>query len=616
MKRLLLFFVLIVASVGSLVAQDIHFEISAPKVVASGSMFQIHFELNAKPDRNSFSEPVMSDLKVVAGPAISSSSAINITNGKAERQELYGWTYNAYYEKDGEYEIGPASVKVDGKEYKTSAVKIKAITESASSAPQGGSSGSTGRTEGGGSQEVTLADDDILLVASIDRSNVYVGQPVVVQYKLYSRVGFTGEGQKMPSFAGFWAHRLNSGAARRMREEYRGKIYDSQIVAEYLLFPQQAGEHKIEAMELSVVAQIPIPTQGRLSPIDEFFLGQATKKVARNIRSNAPTITVKSLPEGAPAGYSGAVGDFQMSVTPPTDTIQANSALNYTVKISGAGNFSMIRTPELKLPGTFEQYTAKVSESIQTTSRGVSGYRQFEYPIIARAEGDYVIPAMEFSYFSPKLSKYVTLTSQEYPIMVTPDSTAISSMVPGVMVGGGGREDLRILGNDIRFISLDAPGLRPRGKVFLFSGTYFAILAMMLLLFVALCVWLSRYLKQMRNQATLKGKRANKVALARFRAAEGYMKQANARGFYEEMLRGLWGYLSDKLNIPAADLTKENVRERLAHKGVPTEDIDGYIALITDCEYAQYAPSGSGHLEEAYIAGVAIISRLESVINK
>jgi hypothetical protein len=494
-------------------------------------------------------------------------------------------------------------------------VKIKAIVEddSSSSTPNP----SQAKPSGGATSDVTvLEDDDLLLVTTLDRSEVYVGQPVVVRYKLYIRVDISIEGSKMPSFAGFWSHRLNAGGSRSINEEYRGKIYKSNVVAEYLLFPQQAGEFKIEPMEISAIAHLPVNdgAHRRGNPLDEIFLGLQTKQVPRTLTSNTPTLTVKSLPEGAPAGCSGAVGDFEMSVTPPAEQVEANSALNYTVKISGSGNFSMIRTPELKIPGTFEQYTAKVSESIQTTSRGVSGYRQFDYPIIARAEGDYVIPAMEFSYFSPKLSKYVTLTSAEYPVSVTPDSTVLSSNSPGVMLGGASREDLRILGRDIRYIALDLADLKPKGRVFLFSGSYFAIVGSMIVLFVAMVMWLSSYLRQMRNQAMLKGKRANKVALARFRAAEGYLKQSNVRGFYEEMLKGLWGYLGDKLNIPSADLTKENVRERLAVRGVASADVDRYIALITDCEYAQYAPSGSGHLEDAYISGVAIISRLESVL--
>lgn len=625
MRRLLLFCVLILSAQFTLLAEEISFQVRYPRVVATGTIFQIEFELNAKSDRGSFVEPSMGGMKVVAGPATSMSTNVQIVNGKMQNQTLQGWTYNLYCDQQGEFEIGSAVVRVDGKEYKTEPVKIKAIVESNSSggAATGGGSNAPSQqggkpSSGGGSEQPVLKEDDMLLVTTLDRSEVYVGQPVVVRYKLYTRVDFSHEGTKMPSFVGFWSHRLNTGANRWVSDEYRGKIYKSCIVGEYLLFPQQAGQMKIEPMEISAIAELPINdgSRRRGSIMDEFFLGQQTKQVPRTLISNSPSLTVKALPEGAPAGYSGAVGDFEMSVTPPAEQIEANSALNYIVKISGSGNFSMIRTPELKLPGTFEQYTAKVSESIQTTSRGVSGYRQFEYPIIARAEGDYVIPAMEFSYFSPKLSKYVTLTSQEYSVSVTPDSTAMSSAGAGVIVGGAAREDLRILGRDIRFISLERLEVSPKGKLFLFSGGYFLILLAELLIFVALVVWLSRYLKQMRNQATLKGKRANKVALARFRAAEGYLRQSNARGFYEEMLKGLWGYLSDKLNIPAADLTKENVRERLAQKGVAVEDVEQYIAIITDCEYAQYAPSGSGRLEEVYIEGVAIISRLEAVINK
>lgn len=590
------------------------FEVNAPSVVAVGERFSVEFVLNDAADRGSFKEPPFGGVTVIAGPSTSHSSNVQFINGSKTKTTLQSWSYVVRCDKAGEYTIGQATVKADGKEYKSAPKSIKVIDEGTSG---GGDAAGDGKKESQEkSREGQLRDDDILIVATVDRSEVYVGQPVVVRYKLYTRVDFSTEGQKMPTFEGFWSHRLNTGNQSWRRDEYRGKIYNnSMIVAEYLLFPQQAGVKKFEAMELSLVAHLPIDDGAMRHPIDEMFFGQRTKQVNRTILSNTPTLTVKALPEGAPAGYSGAVGDFEMSVTPPADSVEANSAMNYSVKISGTGNFSMIRTPELRLPGTFEQYTAKVSESIQTTSRGVSGYRQFDYPIIARAEGDYVIPAMEFSYFSPKLSKYVTLTSQEYPITVTPDSTVLNGVSSGVVIGGG-REDLRILGKDIRFISLERPELRPKGRVFIFSGAYFAILSLMVVAFVVVCVWLRSYLKQMRNQATLKGKRANKVALARFRAAEAYMRQANTRGFYEEMLKGLWGYLSDKLNIPAADLTKENVRERLAHRHIAQENIDGYIALITDCEYAQYAPSGSGQLEEVYVSGVALISRLEAEMGK
>ena len=610
MKRLLLF-LFALSAFATARGEEITFEVSVPKVVAIGEPFGVEFSLNAKP--RDFEAPTFEGFDVMAGPSTSSSSSVQFINGKMSQSVNHTFSFVLVASAEGEFTIGEASVKADGKTYKTKPAKVKVIKEVQSKPQQGGQTGA----QQAQTPAATLAEDDVLIVASVDKTKVYKGQPVLVTYKLYTRVAMNAEGQKMPSFAGFWTQRLNIDANRWLREEYNGKLYDACPVAEYLLFPQQSGQMKIEPMEMSVVARLQVrnPRRGH-DPFADFFDVPQIQEVRRVVRSKEIVLDVKALPDGAPASFSGAVGEFELDVTPPADEIVANSAVTYVVKISGVGNLSMIQAPQINLPSTFEQYSVKSAESIQTTARGVSGYRQFEYPMIARAEGDFFIPELEFSYFNPRLAKYVTLTAPEHAIHVTPDASVASGMPNAALVSGIDKEEIKFLGRDIRFIHLGNADLRERGKMFLFSGSWFAIAGGMIVVFVLLMVWLARYLKEMRNQATLKGKRANKVALARFRAAEKYMKEQNTRGFYEEMLRGLWGYLSDKLNIPAADLTKENVREQLTRKGVGAEDVEGYVALITDCEYAQYAPSGSGAIEDAYLRGVAAISRLEAEINK
>ena len=612
LKKILLFFVALFSCVGVVLAdgEGVSFEVNAPRVVAVGEPFGVEFSLNAKP--KDFVAPSFEGFDVLAGPSTSTSSSVQFINGKMSQSVNNTFSFVVAASSEGEFTIGEASVKADGKTYKTQAVTVRVIKEVGGN----GSAGEQNKKKPE-SAAARLAEDDVLIVATVDRTNVYKGQPVLVTYKLYTRVAMNAEGQKMPSFAGFWTQRLNIDSNRWLREEYKGKLYDACPIAEYLLFPQQSGVVKIEPMEMSVVARLQVknPRRGH-DPFADFFDVPQIQEVRRVVRSEELTLNVKALPEGAPASFSGAVGEFEMQVTPPADEIEANSAVTYVVKISGMGNLSMIQAPQIALPTTFEQYSVKSSESIQTTARGVSGYRQFEYPMIARAEGDFFIPALEFTYFNPRLAKYVTLTAEEYAIHVAPDASAQSGMPNAALVSGIDKEDIKFLGRDIRFIKLSEGEFEQRGKVFMFGGLWWAVVAGMIALFGAVVAWLSSYLKQMRNQATLKGKRANKVALARFRAAEKYMKEQNTRGFYEEMLRGLWGYLGDKLNIPASDLTKENVRETLTRKGASVEDVERYVGLITDCEYAQYAPSAGIHVEDAYLRGVEAISRLEAVINK
>lgn len=610
MKRFLPLLVALFCCATVSAAQVVTFRVDAPKVVAVGASFRVEFELNATPDRGSFVEPVFEGFTVSAGPATSQSSSFRSINGKTEQSVSYTYSYVLYSTSEGEFTIGAAGVKVDGKEYKSAPQTIKVIKEQSTS---GGGSSSQSKGE---SSTPMLAEDDVLLLVTLDRSRVYVGQPIAVTYRLLTRVNMSLEGQKMPSFPGFWANRLNTVNGLWTREEYNGKIYESCPVAEYLLFPQQEGALQIDPMELSIVAQIPIKSNNPYNdPFADFFGSTRYQEIHRKVTSQSPILDVRGLPADAPKSFAGAVGEFEMTVEPLATEVEANSPITYSVRIEGEGNFSMIQTPQLNLPTTFEQYLAKSSESVQTTARGVSGYRQFEYPIIARAEGDYVIPSFEFTYFNPTLAKYVTLTSPEFPVKVTPDMSRTNdgSMV---ITRGASKEDIMVLGDDIRFIKTDDADLELTDDVFMASGRYYLIAILMMILSGGLYVWLARYLKQSRNQATLKGKRANRVALTRFRTAEKYMKERNTRGFYEEMLRGLWGYLGDKLNIPSADLTKENMRESLTQKGVTAEDVEQYVGLITECEYAQYSPSGSGQMEENYLKGVALVSRLESVINK
>ena len=623
MRKFFLLVVALLSFVVGVLADEVSFEVGVPRVVAVGKPFSVEFSVNAK--AKDFTAPSFEGFDVLAGPSKGSSSSVQFINGQMTKSEIHSYTYVVVCSAEGEYTIGSAGVKVEGKEYKTKPTTVKAIVEKGSAGQQSGGGGQQSRPQSGGQQQggsqqsraPQVAADDVMIRAIVNRTNVYKGEPVRVVYKIYTRVGLAGiDGQKIPSFAGFWTQRLNIDANRWEREEVGGKIYDACPLGEYLLFPQQSGTLTVDPMELSAVVHLQVQRQGMSNnPFADFF-GPQIEEVRIPIKSKPVTVNVKALPEGAPASFSGAVGEYEMEVTPPNDDIVANSAVTYTVRISGRGNLSMIQAPQVELPTSFEQYSVKSSESIQATSSGVSGYRQFEYPMIARADGDFLIPALEFTYFNPKLAKYVTLSSAEYMIHVTPDDKAASVGPNAGLVSGISKEDIKFLGRDIRFIKLGAPKLVPDGKTFMFSGLWWLIVVVMVGLAVGITAWLRSYLKEMRNQATLKGKRANKVALQRLRAAERYMNEQNTRGFYEEMLRALWGYMSDKLNIPVADLTKESVRERLARKGVEAEDVEQYVAVISDCEYAQYAPSGSGHMKDAYLVSVEIISKLEAVINK
>ena len=595
-------------------AEKVTFEASSPLTVAVGEAFRVEFALNAYPDKGTFKAPSFEGFDVIAGPAESSGQSSQIVNGAMTKSINYTITYVLLPQAAGNVTVGAAEVTVDGTVYRSNALPIEIVNEGKSP----GAGGTQSRPREDSSPDVTaqnqIAKDDILLRAVVSRTSVYKGEPLRVTFKLYERVPVVGYNDvKFPSFNGFWAQELNTDNARRQRETFNGKVYETLVAKEYLLYPQQAGTLVIEPAELTAVAQVVVPGRRNVDPF--FGGGPDFVNVPRKVQSPRINIAVKPLPAGAPASFSGAVGSFTMDAVLPQERLAANSAATYTVKISGTGNLTFVQAPKLTLPASFEQYNVKTTESINTSAAGISGYRQFEYPFIARAEGTYEVEPVEFSYFDPSRMQYMTLKSKALELEITPDAKG-GGDVPVVQGRGMSKEEVKLLGQDIRFIKLGSPQLRSVREPFLFSAAYWVLFFGILILFAMVYVALRRQIRESQNVALLRGKRANKVAVQRFRAAKRYMEEQNRHAFYEEMLRALWGYMSDKFNIPVANLTKENVREELHKRGVSSEELQRFTAIITKCDEAQYSPAASARMTEVYGEGVDIISRIEAMIKR
>lgn len=601
-------------------AEKVTFEANAPLMVAVGESFRVEFALNADPDNGSFKAPSFEGFDVIAGPAISTGTNIQIINGSMSKAYSYTLTFVLLPQAAGNITVGAAEVKVDGTTYRTRPVAIEVVSEQGG---QGAGQGGQGRQQEDLDQEQSqkpnlqnqVGSTDILLRAEVSRTSVFKGEPLRVTFKLYERVNVVAyENIKFPSFNGFWAQELNMDNARRQRETLNGKVYETLVAKEYLLYPQQAGTLVIDPAELTAVAQVVVPNRRRNA--DPFFGGGPdVYNVPRKVQSQRVNVTVKPLPAGAPTSFSGAVGNFTMDAMLPAERIAANSGATYTVKISGTGNLTFVQAPKLTLPASFEQYNVKTTESITTSAAGISGYRQFEYPFIARAEGHYEVEPLEFSYFNPERMQYVVLKSKPLSLEITPDGSGGGDAV--VMQGRGiSKEEVKMLGQDIRFIKLGGAQLRSERVPFLFSGVYWILLAGIFVIFTMIYIALRKQIRESQNLALVRGKRANKIAVQRFRAAKKYMEEQNRHAFYEEMLRALWGYMSDKFNIPVSNLTKENVREELHKRGVSMEESQRFTAIITQCDEAQYSPVASVQMTEVYAEGVDIISRIEGAIKR
>lgn len=591
-------------------------EVVAPRSVPVGVPFRVEYTIEVQGEK--FNAPDFTGFNVIAGPSRSSGQSIQIINGNMTQTVSTLYTYVLQAQQEGTATLPAASIVAGGKTYTSKPVPIEVT--SGGQAQQGGQqsqgnrnmpSGQTGQESG------AVADDDVMIRMFVNKTSVYKGEPVKVTLKLYNRTTLVDfENTKFPSFNGFWSQELNIDHYVTQRETYGNKVYNTQVMREYLVYPQQTGVLNIDPITTEAV--IEIMERRRTGSIFDDLMGgiSESRRVKKKVASQSIAITVKDFPGTAPEGFNGAVGNFTMTTEAPTGQLNVNSAATYSLKITGTGNLPLITAPEVTMPSSFEKYDPKTTESLRKTTGGISGYRQFDYPFIARAEGDFNISPLLFTYFNPESGEYVTLRSDAVPMHILPDTTGGRTSSAGGMVTGLTKEELKLLGRDIRFIKLGDAGLRPKGQVFVCSTPYFVIAGLLLAAFVFLLVWLRKRIEQMRDAALMRGKKANKVVLGRLRTAEQYMKENNTRRFHDEMLKALWGYMSDKLNIPVANLTKENVREELGRRNIPAELVGRYIDLISECESAQYSPAESIPMQDAYKTAVDVISKFESYIKR
>lgn len=593
--------------------QQVAFEAAVPSVVAADEVFRIEFRLNAKPD--SFTPPSLSGFEVIAGPSTSQGQSISIVNGNTTKTISFTYTYVLQAASTGKFTVGAAEVVVDGKRYSTKPVSVEVAAGGSRSSSQGGSQ-SNGSSQGGGgtqsaTKKTTLAADDIIIRVTPTRTSLYKGEPLGVTVKLYTRVPLTGiEGEKLPQFNGFWTQELNVDKYDWQREKYNDKVYDARVIKEYLLYPQRSGVLQIEQLDLNVLAQLVSETR-RQSVFDDFFGGgQSVENVRKKVTSRPISIQVNELPAGAPADFTGAVGKFTMNAEVSNTQLAANSAATYTIRISGNGNMPLIQPLTLTLPASFEQYNVKTTESLNNTVSGTSGYKQFEYPFIARAGGDFTIEPVTFSYFDPSQKRYVTLSTNSYQMKISSDGsegTATTGIVSGV-----NKEELKILGKDIRFIKSGSPQLVRKNDMFMWSMAYFIAAIAVLALFVFALIFLQKQIKARRNVVAVKGKKAFKKAVKQLKTAKVELQKSNNKEFYNQMATALQGYISDKLNVPTTELSKDKIREKMLSKGVKEDTVERFMDLVSDCEFAVYAPAGAMTMEITYEKGISIISDIES----
>ena len=589
------------------VADNIRFTMEGPEVVEAGEQFRLGFTLNER--GTDLQLPDLSNFDVLMGPSTSQSSSIQIINGKTTQTSSFSYIFILRAKKEGNFMIRPASIKVDGKTYESNTLNIQVVK---GQPKQAGSQQSN--QQDNQSQEETpaanISKDNLFVRIVVDKTNVSKGEQIISTVKLYisQNVPLNGFDEvKLPSYEGFWTKDIEVPTQVNFtREVYNGKIYQVGVLKKTILFPQQTGAIRINPFEITCVVRQRVRQQQ--SFFDDFF--DNYRMVKAKVVSEPVTINVKDLPN-QPASFSGAVGKFNISSSIDKTAVKSNEAVTLKITVNGSGNLTLINPPKLELPQDFEAYEPKTSDRVVASDNGLNGSISFEYLFIPRFAGNFTIPSVRFVFFNPATRQFETQTTDVYDIKVTKGSDDTNSSI----VSSFSKENVKMIGKDIRFIKQNKSKLKPKGSSFFGTFEFYSIYILSLLAFAVLFVLNRKKIKENANLALVKNKRANKVALKRLKEASVFLKNNHAEKFYESVIKALWGYLSDKLSIPVADLNRQKASECLLLRGIDQETVSELMKIIDDCEFARYAPAAfSGTMKDVYDGAARVMGIFEKQI--
>jgi len=614
-KYLLSAFVMMILIIPGVSADEIKLTASARNIVSVGDRFQLTYTVNARGGQ--FSGPRIKDFRVLSGPNISTSQNYQVINGKMSQSVTVSYVYYLQAFKEGKFNISAATVEIDGKTISSNPISIEVIkgnTPPPTSVPKNqqatNASNNTGQIDTG---------DDVFLKAFVNSNNPYKGEQLIVTYKIYTaNVPISDiDIENLASFPGFWSTNLTDSKQQIQpeKEVINGREYLTGILYRVALFPQKSGKITITPKKLKCTAQI--RTQGNRKVRDPFFdsffddpfFNNQYQNVRIEMESNPLVLNVKPLPiDKKPAGFSGAVGRFSIQGSIDNNELKVNDAVTVKLVISGSGNIELINTPDVNWPPDFEAYEPKIVKNIRTTRSGVSGSRTFEFLAIPRSAGDFVVGPIELSYFDPGSGQYRSLSTEAFHLKVEKGDQQTSS----VSYSGVAQEDIMYLGQDIRYIKTGDLPLSARGYYLFASPLYYMLLAAPAIILVLLSLLIMSNRKKRSNVALVRNRKATRVARKNLKKANEFLKAQEREAFYTEVSRALWGYLSDKFNIPLSDLSMDTVRERLSAKEVSEESINTFIEVLNKCEFARFAPGKSTDLmNEIYKEAIMFISRIE-----
>ena len=605
-QRLLLYISLILGFlIGGTDLSRAQISVSAPSKVSAGENFRIAYTINTQDVEDFRAGNIPSGLELIAGPYTSQQSSYQMINGHTSSSSSITFTFTVYAGKNGSFVVPPAHARVRGKWVASRPVRITVSGRARNSggAPQ------MHQDAGGQQEEIAAAGSaitskDLFIKVTANKYRVHEQEPVLLTYKVYTLVDLTQLEGKMPDLTGFHSQEIPLPQQKSFHvERVNGRPYRCVTWSQYLMYPQMTGALKIPSITFKGIV---VQQNRNVDPFEAFFNGgSGYVEVKRNIVAPGVDIQVDPLP-AKPVGFSGGVGKFSISAKLDKKEVKAGDPITLRVVISGTGNLKLIKQPVVEFPNGFDKYDPKVTDKTKLTNAGVGGSMVYDYLAVPRNQGKYTIPSVSFIYYDVDANAYKTLHTQPFTVNVAPGDGKSSS------------EDFNNpVDNDIHALKNGPSDTTSVGDFFLGSAAYWVSLLLPLIAFVVLLILFRRRAIENADIVKMRGKRANKIARRRLKRASRLMFEHNSAEFYDEVLRALWGYVSYKLNMPVESLSKENIKEKLASRGVNDEIIGKFISALEECEFERYAPGDeAGNMEKTFQSAMTAIIEIEDVMKK
>ncbi len=612
MKRVFSLLIFVIAFTFGTFAQQVTFTAQAPRQMMVGQRFYLQYTINSQ-EWKGFVSPEIKDFSVLSGPDAMNGFSTFDNNGQVTQTRYTQFSFVLQATKPGTFTIPAASLTVKGNKVQSNTVTISVTGNEQEEQPQKNS------------------DDNanVYIRTSVSNSNPVLGEQIVITYKLYTPTSaIKWDYDFMPDYQNFWAHDLLKGAKQLPQkvEVVNGRKYIVAEIRKTALFPQKTGKITIKSNDIDVQYRIAVKTRNRpandpffnstfandpffKSFFEDAFSSFEYQEIKKTLQTNPIEINVRPLPtQGKPVEFNGGIGNFTIKSDYDRNILRAGEALTLKYTISGSGNLNLLEKPVADFPSDFEVYDPKITDNYSSSTSGVSGSRTFEYLIVPRVEGEYTIEPARFAFYSPGEGKYKLIETSGVTVRVFKGNAEISG-------GGNAKEDIKYTGKDIRYIQNKSLNLYAVGVHFYASWLFYVILLLPFLLFALFIIIWQKKLRDNQNIGLMRNRRATRIATRRLKNAKVLLDQQKQEAFYEEISQAIWGYISDKFNIPLSELSIETAENSLNRKAVDPQITSRFIEALHNCEYARFAPGDKATLMSAiYQETLQVIVKTEEQI--